>query len=118
MTAIPTTFGAGGANLTPTGSGTPTLAQTLRDVATDLAGIRTGVVTGMDITSADPTAVSDGAIGAFTDPPSAAEMALLRTLVNELRTTVIAIRTLDIEIKTDLNAGTAASIPALLTTAA
>lgn len=32
------------------------------------------------------------AIGAFTDPPSAAEMATLRTFVNALRTDVIAIR--------------------------
>ena len=32
------------------------------------------------------------AIGAFTDPPSPAEMATLRTFVNALRTDVIAIR--------------------------
>jgi hypothetical protein len=38
MTAIPTTFGSGGANLAPGGAaGTPTLATTLREIADDLA---------------------------------------------------------------------------------
>ncbi|MCP4573224.1 MAG: hypothetical protein GY838_12795 [bacterium] len=38
MTAIPTTFGSGGANLAPGGAaGTPTLADTLREIADDVA---------------------------------------------------------------------------------
>lgn len=37
MTAISTNFGEGGANLAPDGAGEPTLADTLRDVADDLA---------------------------------------------------------------------------------
>ena len=45
------------------------------------------------LASADPAA----ALAAFTDPPNAAEMALLRTLVNELRTAWI-------EVKADVNA--------------
>lgn len=43
MTAISTRFGEGGANLTPSGQGKPTLAQTLRDIADDL-GDRSGIV--------------------------------------------------------------------------
>lgn len=107
MTTIPTNFGDGGANLTSAGSnGTPTLAQTLRDVATDLETLRTSVnagITGLSITSADPAAVSAGALAAFTNPPTAGEMANTRTLVNELRTTAIATRTLALELKGDLN---------------
>ncbi len=44
-------------------------------------------------TETDVAAVSAGALAAFTDPPTAVEMGNLRTLVNELRTTVIAART-------------------------
>lgn len=42
MATITTNFGFGGANLTPGGaSGTPTLAEALRDVADDLTELRT-----------------------------------------------------------------------------
>lgn len=77
MTAIPKNMGEGGANVAPEGTGTPTLAQTLRDVADDLASVKGATI-------AAP------ALLAFTDPPSAAEMALLRTLVNEMRAAMIA----------------------------
>jgi len=77
MAAISTRFGSGGSNLTPNGSsGAPSLAGALRDVADDIAGMK-GI------------AVVGGALPAFTDPPSAAEMAALRALVNELRLTQV-----------------------------
>jgi hypothetical protein len=89
MAAIDTRFGAGGKNLQPGGSnGKPTLALALRDIADDLAGIRpaalaTGTVGAVLVA---PVAVTVGTdIAAFTDPPSAAEMALLRTFVNALK---------------------------------
>jgi hypothetical protein len=41
MAAIPSDFGVGGSGLTPNGgSGSPTLADALRDAATDLAELR------------------------------------------------------------------------------
>lgn len=72
MAAISRTFGEGGSNLIPGASGSPSLTDALRDIADDLSGVRGATVTAP-------------ALAAFTDPPSAAEMALLRTLVNELR---------------------------------
>ena len=45
MAAIKTTFGVGGSGLTPKGSGSPTLATALRDIADDLAALRTAFVT-------------------------------------------------------------------------
>jgi hypothetical protein len=71
MAAISRTFAEGGANLVP-GAGTPSITDALRDIADDLSGVRGATVTAP-------------ALAAFTDPPAAAEMALLRTLVNELR---------------------------------
>lgn len=84
MTTIKTDFGTGGANLAPGGAaGLPTLAETLRDVADDLAALK----------PAAPAAATVGAdIAAFTDPPSAAEMALLRTFVNALKADAAAVR--------------------------
>lgn len=73
MAAISKTFGEGGANLTPgDSSGKPSITDVLRDIADDLVGVRGATVTAP-------------ALAAFTDPPSAAEMAALRALVNELR---------------------------------
>lgn len=72
MAAIKKSFGTGGSGLQP-GYGNPTLATALRDIAADLASLKGATV-------------SAAALAAFTDPPAAAEMALLRTLVNELRT--------------------------------
>lgn len=44
MSTILTNFGTGGANLCPDGgAGSPSLALTLRDIADDLASIRTKV---------------------------------------------------------------------------
>jgi hypothetical protein len=40
MTTILTKFGTGGANMTPAGNGTPTLARTARDIADDLTELR------------------------------------------------------------------------------
>lgn len=77
MSAIGTDFGSGGSNLTPGAGGDPSLATTLRDIADDLAGVKGATI-------AAP------ALAAFTDPPSAAEMALLRTLVNEMRAALIS----------------------------
>jgi hypothetical protein len=53
MTAIPSRFGSGGANLTPGGaSGQPALADTLRDVADDLAALKPTKVASADATAA------------------------------------------------------------------
>jgi hypothetical protein len=120
MVAIGKRFGAGGQNLQPGGSGgAPTLAMALRDIADDLAGIRpaalaaatvgaalaapAAVTIGADL--ADPAAVTIGAdlaapaaatvgadIAAFTDPPTAGEMATLRTFVNALKADVGTLR--------------------------
>ncbi|APF20394.1 hypothetical protein Calab_1457 [Caldithrix abyssi DSM 13497] len=43
MAEIKKTFGSGGANLTPAGHGTPSLADALRDIADDLAMIKVAV---------------------------------------------------------------------------
>lgn len=45
MAAIPATFGTGGSGLTPGGSNEVNLATILRDIADDLANIRTAFVT-------------------------------------------------------------------------
>lgn len=79
MSAITTDFGSGGSNLTPGAGGEPSLATALREVADDLAAVHGG-----------GNVVSAPALAAFTDPPSAAEMALLRTLVNQLRAAAVA----------------------------
>lgn len=51
------------------------------------------------ITAIDPTAVAATALGAFSDPPLAAEMSNLRTLINELLTTTIENRALALDLK-------------------
>lgn len=68
MSAIKDSFGTGGSNLTPAGSsGEPSLAEALRDVADDLAGIAgskaegSGIVEGMY--AKDPTTGSSQASG-------------------------------------------------------
>jgi hypothetical protein len=49
MVAISKRFGSGGANLQPGGaSGTPTLAEALRDVAEDLAALKPAPVEAAD----------------------------------------------------------------------
>lgn len=108
MAAIDKRFGAGGKNLQPGGSnGKPTLAQALRDIADDLAGIKGGTLGASTIGAAlaAPAAVTIGAdlsapaaatvgadIAAFTDPPSAAEMTTLRTFVNALKADLATLR--------------------------
>lgn len=79
MAEITENFGAGGQGLVPNqGDGqTPSLAEALRDII-------------LDLTDVQPNTIAAPALAAFTDPPSAAEMALLRTLVNEMRTALIA----------------------------
>lgn len=56
------------------------------------------------LTATAPTAVvaadPSGALGAFTDPPTAGEMAALRTLVNELRTLVVDLKARQAENRT------------------
>jgi len=87
------------------GHGTPgaDLATIVRGLVTDIGALGTAVNDGLNIVTADPTAVSAGAIGAFTDPPTAGEMSTLRTLTNELRTTTIENRALAIAVKVALN---------------
>ena len=92
------------------GSSGDDLASLIRSVVDDLTAIRTAVNDGLDIVTADPTAVSAGALGAFTDPPTAGEMANTRTLVNELRTTTMENRTLAIAVKAALNGVVAGSV--------
>lgn len=51
MTTIKENFAEGGKNMAPSGAtGTPTLAQTLRDIADDFTGIKVGQVTSADAT--------------------------------------------------------------------
>lgn len=84
MGAIKTTFGTGGSGLTPTHSlGQSDLAGILRDIAADLAAIKS---------SAPVATIAQAALPAFTDPPGAAEMAALRALVNELRALLVELR--------------------------
>ena len=72
---IPSTFGEGGAHLTPAGSsGDPNLKTILQQLATKANAV-TGTAT-----------ITAPALPAFTDPPTAGEMAALRTLVNQIRT--------------------------------
>ncbi len=118
MTAISTHFGSGGANLVPGRSGgEPTLAETLRDIADDLDALASGpavanveplrdatevdllalqaaAVTDYQAITSDSVAV-DGALAAFTDPPTAGEMAALRSLVNQLRTVILNLQALN-----------------------
>lgn len=73
MTAIKIDFGTGGTNLTPGGSGEPTLAQTLRDVADDLAALNTrqkAIQAAMDSKGVHVAADTTNAIGSpvATDP--------------------------------------------------
>lgn len=102
MVAIPTTFGEGGSGLSPRGNGVPGIATVLREVAGDLATLKGAAPAAYSAPSAPPSvttappavatsapAVSTGAPGAlpaFTDPPTAGEMATLRTAVNTLST--------------------------------
>jgi hypothetical protein len=52
MAEIKENFGFGGANLTPGGgAGTPTLAEALRDVADDLAGVGNDWQSGLAVTT-------------------------------------------------------------------
>jgi hypothetical protein len=83
MAVIPKDFGEGGSYLTPGASGEPSLPAIIRDIATDLHTLNS---TGSGIVSP----VTAGALAAFTDPPTAAEMAALRTLVNQIRAHLIA----------------------------
>lgn len=79
MAEIPKTFGEGGAHYTPgDSSGTPDLPQIIRDIVTDLhtlANTPTGAT----------SPITAPALGAFSDPPTAAQMEALRTLVNQIR---------------------------------
>lgn len=61
--------------------------------ATQLIGFRgaTPIAQPSGASQAVVAATTSGTIAAFTDPPSAAEMALLRTFVNALKTDVAAL---------------------------
>lgn len=71
------------------GSGEPDLANTLQEVADDFATLnsnRPATIAAANLAAQAASASSQTAaadVGAFTDPPSAGEMATLRTLVNE-----------------------------------
>jgi len=56
------------------------------------------------ITAATPATTVGSALGAFTDPPSAAEMGALRTFVNALKTDVAALKAEYVKTNTDLAA--------------
>jgi hypothetical protein len=92
MAAIRSNFGTGGSSLTPAGSSQPSLAVVLRDIAADLADLA-----GDAPVAALSANITAGALPAFTDPPTAGEMAALRTLVNEMRAVLVEIRALSVE---------------------
>ena len=75
MAVIPKNLTEGGVGLTP-GTGTADLRTILQDIATDLAAGRGAALSAATV-GAD--------IGAFTDPPTALQMAALRTFVNALK---------------------------------
>lgn len=84
MAVIPRNFGEGGAYLVPgDGGGRPSLATILRDIVTDLHTLN-------ETSSGITTPITAPALPAFTDPPTAAEMAALRTLVNQIRAHLMA----------------------------
>ena len=70
--------------------------------AGDEAAAFTQTYSTADRTVATLTVGSD--IGAFTDPPSAAEMALLRTFVNALKADILAMKKNDNAVIDDLQA--------------
>ena len=77
MATITIEYGQGGMHMSPTGHDVqPPLAAVLRDIADDLG-------------SCKGATIAAPALLAFTDGPTAPEMALLRTLVNEMRTALI-----------------------------
>ena len=84
MSEIRADYASGGSGLTSAKGARrhPPIAEVLRDIADDLAALR-GSGTPLTV-----FATTD--IAAFTDPPSAAEMALLRTFVNNLKAGLIA----------------------------
>lgn len=59
------------------------------------------------VTAATPTTTVGSAIAAFTDPPASAEMALLRTFVNALKTDMAALKAEYVKTNTDLAAARA-----------
>ena len=119
MAAIPRNLGRGGAYLTE-GHGDPSLLDILDGIADDLASIVANVA-GLNITAADPTAISGadptaisgadptaiaaadpgaalatvigGAVSAVSDPPTKAEVDAIVALVNQLRTSALATET-------------------------
>ncbi len=97
---IKTSFGEGGAQLTPGAAGDPSLATVLRGIADDLTS-RSNVAAAIsaNITATITTNIASDALGAFTDPPTALEMAALRTLVNENRALSLELRALDVEVR-------------------
>lgn len=76
MTTIDSKFGTGGSKLTSGGGhGKPTLALTLRDIADDLAAIRTAFVTLTAKIDAD-----SGDTGGDSDYASTCDPAALKTI--------------------------------------
>lgn len=94
-------FGDGGAQLTPGGAaGTPTLATILRGIADDLTNRSTvAAAISANITETLTASITADALPAFTDPPTALEMAAVRTLVNEIRAVAIELKDLDVEVR-------------------
>ena len=75
MTTINTDFGTGGQNLTPGGaSGSPDLATTLRDIAADLAELRTQFVALLGKMDTDFTAQNLAVAGSQLDTNYAATL--------------------------------------------
>lgn len=87
-------------SIAPTPAGYPTAAvQAAPDALTAAAPAA--------VTAATPSTTVGSALGAFTDPPSAAEMAALRTFVNALKTDDAAIKAELVKLVTDITAARA-----------
>jgi hypothetical protein len=106
MTAIKTNFGEGGRNLQPRGvGGDPTLADTLRDVADDLASVQSATIASAD--AAPLVVASADAATLIIASPDAFDLPSTMLLVNEIKTALNAqtdVFDLANEIKAALNA--------------
>jgi hypothetical protein len=93
MALIRKNFASGGTGMVQGGSGgDPNIYDILCDIALDLDD----VVGGAPV-AAIAANITQGALPAFTDPPSAAEMAAARALINEIRGVVIELRAAMVE---------------------
>lgn len=93
MALIKKNFGSGGSGMVPGGSGgDPNIHDILVDIAKDLDDI----VGGAPVATISAT-ITQPALPAFTDPPTAGEMAAARALINELRGVLVELRAAAVE---------------------